>query len=183
MTAFAQGGSSASRFRLPLRTLSRPRLSRYVRRAKRKSRTDQRSKRDAVRLGFLEVPEPHQIAAMSASRWQSARGLMCFSKVSSEDLLLLAGLLCLLCLLSFLSHLALRYPSLVQCKSTSTCIRSRVHHNLKIDTPRFKQGKRWRLRRFHRQRLSADASVRQENLESAAGSFRSILADRIGIEF
>src|SRR5689334_5080416 len=48
------------------------------------------SARSAKRAGldFLEVPEPHQIAAMSASRWQSARGLMCLSKASSEDLLL-----------------------------------------------------------------------------------------------
>jgi len=43
---------------------------------------------------------------------QSARALMCLSKASSEDLLLLAGLLlCLLRFLSFLSHLPLRYPS------------------------------------------------------------------------
>jgi hypothetical protein len=43
---------------------------------------------------------------------QSARALMCLSKASSEDLLLLAGLLlCLLRFLSFLSHVTLRYPS------------------------------------------------------------------------
>ena len=49
---------------------------------------------------------------MSASRWQSARALMYLSKASSEDLLLLAGLLlCLFRFLSFLSHVALRYPS------------------------------------------------------------------------
>ena len=37
---------------------------------------------------------------------------MCLRKASSEDLLLLAGLLlCLFRLLSFLSHVALRYPS------------------------------------------------------------------------
>ena len=83
-----------------------------LRRAERKSRTDQRLTRETVRLGFLEGPEPHQIAAMSASRWQGARALMCLSKASSEDLLLLAGLLlCLLRFLSFLSHVALRYPS------------------------------------------------------------------------
>jgi hypothetical protein len=86
-------------------------LARYARSDERKSRTDQRCKRETVRLGYIEVPEPHQIAAMSASRWQSARGLMCFSEPSSEDLLLLAGLLlCLLRFFSFLSHLALRYP-------------------------------------------------------------------------
>jgi len=72
--------------------------------------------RNSPAFGFLEVTEPNQIAAMSAiAMMQSARALMCLSKASSEDLLLLAGLLlCLLCLLrflSFLSHLPLRYPS------------------------------------------------------------------------
>ena len=69
--------------------------------------------RNSPAFGFLEVTEPNQIAAMSAiAMMQSARALMGLSKASSEDLLLLAGLLlCLLRFLSFLSHLPLRYPS------------------------------------------------------------------------
>jgi hypothetical protein len=58
-------------------------------------------------------------------------------------LFLLGCLLCLLSLLRFLGHVALRGPQkLTQCKSTIDVHASRIHHNCKIDTARFENGKR-----------------------------------------
>ena len=73
-----------------------------------------------VRLAFC-FAEPHQAAAISASRWQSHTRLDVSQKVLSVGdgllLFLLGGLL--LCLLRFLSHRALRGPKIeVQCKSS-----------------------------------------------------------------
>jgi hypothetical protein len=57
-------------------------------------------------------------------------------------LFLLGCLLCLLSLLRFLGHLALLVPKLAQCKSTIDMHTFRIHHNCKIDTARFEEGKR-----------------------------------------
>jgi hypothetical protein len=86
------------------------------------------------------------------SRWQSrARALMCLSKgtVCRRRLLLflLAGLL--LCLLRFLSHVALRDPKVGSMQVDLDMHKYRVHHNCKIDTARFEEGKR----RSHRSAL------------------------------
>jgi hypothetical protein len=90
-----------------------------------KSRTDQHicARWSGLDLASLNHTRPRHYR-LAIGR---ARALMCLSKdtVCRRRLLLflLAGLLRrLLRLLSFLSHVALRYPKLVQCKSTSTCI-------------------------------------------------------------
>ena len=62
-------------------------------------------------------------------------------------LFLLAGLL--LCLLRFLGHVALRDPQkLAQCKSRIDMHKLRLHHNCKIDTTRFEEGKQPSHRRM-----------------------------------
>jgi len=98
------------------------------------------------------------------SRCQSrARALKCLSKgiVCWRRLLLflLAGLL--LCLLRFLSHVALRDPKVGSMQVDLDMHKYRVHHNCKIDTARFEEGKR----RSHYSALrvddlSQDASAR-----------------------
>ncbi len=69
---------------------------------------------------------------------------MCLSKgtVCRRRLLLflLAGLL--LCLLRFLSHVALRDPKVGSMQVDLDMHKYRVHHNCKIDTARFEEGKR-----------------------------------------
>ena len=58
-------------------------------------------------------------------------------------LLFLLGLRCLLCFLRFLGHVALRDPqSWLNAKSTIDVHRFRLHHNFKIDTACFEEGKR-----------------------------------------
>src|ERR1700740_3439239 len=72
---------------------------------------------------------------------------MCLSKgaVCRRKLLLflLAGLL--LCLLRFLSHVALRDPKIGSMQVDLDMHKYRVHHNYKIDTACFEQGKRQRV--------------------------------------
>jgi hypothetical protein len=89
--------------------------------------------------------------------------LECFSKgtVCRRRLLLflLAGLL--LCLLRFLSHVALRDSKVGSMQVDLDMHKHRVHHNYKIDTARFEEGKR----RSHYSALrvddlSQDASAR-----------------------
>jgi len=67
------------------------------------------SARSAKRAGldFLEVPEPHQIAAMSASRWQSARGLMCLSKPAAKTYFFLLVFFAFFAFFAFLAFLAM----------------------------------------------------------------------------
>ena len=73
---------------------------------------------------------------------------MCLSKdtVCRRRLLLLflAGLL--LCLLRFLSHVALRYPKVGSMQVDFDVHVYRVHHNFKIDTSCFEEGKRYSRR-------------------------------------
>ena len=77
---------------------------------------------------------------------------MCLSKgtVCRRRLLLflLAGLL--LCLLRFLSHVALRDPKVGSMQVDLDMHKYRVHHNCKIDTARFEEGKRRRAPRPER---------------------------------
>ena len=81
-------------------------------------------------------------------------------------LFLLGCLLCLL-LLRFLGHVALRDPQLLaQCKSTFDLHELRIHHNCKIDTPRFEQGKRASRSRDHGE------VVQPRGAESLAGGGR-----------
>jgi len=63
-------------------------------------------------------------------------------------LLLLTGLLlCLLRFLSFLSHLTLRNPKVGSMQVDLDMHHCKIHHNWKIDTARFEQGKRRSCRR------------------------------------
>jgi hypothetical protein len=108
-----------------------------------KSRTDQHifaswSGLDLVSLNHIK-PRQYQLTI------GRARALMCLSKdtVCRRRLLLfLAGLLCLLRLLRFLGHVALRYPKVGSMQVDLDMHKYRVHHNCKIDTLRFEQGKR-----------------------------------------
>ena len=101
-----------------------------------------------VRLGF-GVAEPQQAAAISTRDQPRARldvsqqRYLCRRRLL---LFLLAGLL-LCCLLRFLSHLTLHYPKVGKMQVDLDLHNDRVHHNRKIDTPRFEQGKR-RARRI-----------------------------------
>jgi hypothetical protein len=95
-----------------------------------------------VRLRF-GVTEPKQAAAISTrdrprtrldvsqQRYLCRRRLLLF---------LLAGFL--LCLLRFLSHVALRYPKVGSMQVDLDMHKYKVHHNCKIDTSRFEEGKR-----------------------------------------
>ena len=82
---------------------------------------------------------------------------MCLSRgtVCRRSLLLLLTclLLCLLRLLSFLSHVALHDPKVGSMQVDLDMHKYRVHHNCKIDTARFEEGKR----RSHRGALRVSA--------------------------
>ena len=56
---------------------------------------------------------------------------------------------------AFLATLPSAIPRLVQCKSTLDVHKYRVHHNCKIDTARFEEGKR----PLHRRDLRSDEAV------------------------
>jgi hypothetical protein len=110
--------------------------------AERKSRTDRHicASWSGLDLASLNHSKPRQYR-LAIGR---ARALMCLSKdtVCRRRLLLflLAGLL--LCLLRFLSHVALRYPKVGSMQVDPDMHKYRVHHNCKIDTSRFEEGKR-----------------------------------------
>jgi hypothetical protein len=126
--------------------------------------------RIVVRLGLalLNHSKPRQYR-LAIGR---ARALMCLRKdaVCRRKLLLflLAGLL--LCLLRFLSHVALRNPKVGSMQVDLDMHECRVHHNCKIDTSRFEEGKR----RSHRSALRLGEAhlmmCRRDNLQNARGS-------------
>src|SRR5580700_6891384 len=95
-----------------------------------------------VRLGF-GVTEPQQAAAISTRDRPRTRldvsqhRCLCRRRLL---LFLLAGLL--LCLLRFLCHVALRYPKVGSMQVDLDMHKYRVHHNFKIDTSCFEEGKR-----------------------------------------
>ena len=121
--------------------------------AKRKSRTGQHigASQSGLDLASLNHIKSRQYRLAMASR---ARALMCLSKsiVCRRRLLLflLAGLL--LCLLCLLSHVTLRDPTVGSMQVDFDMQKYKVHHNCKIDTARFEEGKR----RSHRSALRVD---------------------------
>jgi hypothetical protein len=120
----------------------------------------------------LGVAEPHQGAAISA--YDGTRLDVFSAKVLfvSEGYFFFFLPVFFFAFFAFLAILPSAIPKLVQCKSTSTCIRSRVHHNFKIDTARFEQGKRG----SHRNALRARDLIMPHRCDACMDTARLALA-------
>jgi len=100
--------------------------------------------RIVVRPRF-DVTELHQGLAISARDGKAAHAPWCISATVCWRrllLFLLTGLLRLLRLLGFLSHVALHGPKVGSMQIDLDMHKHRVHHNCRIDTVRFEEGKR-----------------------------------------
>jgi hypothetical protein len=95
--------------------------------------------RIVVRLEF-GVTEPQQ-AALSARDSRLDVSQQRYRLLTRLLVFLLACFLRLLRFLSFFSHVALRYPKVGSMQVNLDMHKYRVHHNSKIDTSRFEEGK------------------------------------------